>query len=173
VTRLVVEEWLRGERVGSEITAIARGLGGSCDYGFDQGIRYLVHASKRPDGTWSVSLCGGTAPLEQATDDLKYIRDVVAHPGRGTVTGIAILNIDEGERQLSRAIADAPVVLRSSREERTTRTDKEGSFRFDAVPAGDYTITVEAPAAYQPVKPKRIAVGKDACAHHSLFTIRR
>ena len=89
------------------------------------------------------------------------------------MTGIAILNIDQGERKLSKSIADARVVLRASREERTTRTDKEGKFRFEAVPAGDYTIIVEAPAAYQPVKPKRIAVGKDACALHSIFTTRR
>ncbi len=173
VARFVVEEWLRGEKVGSEITTISRGIGGSCDYGFDQGTRYLVHASRRPDGTWSVSLCGGTAPIEQAADDLKYIRDALAHPGPGTVTGMAILNIDQGERKLSRPIGDARVVLQSSRQEWTTRTDKEGSYRFEAVPPGDYTLMVEAPTGHQPIKPKRIAVGKDACAHHSLFTIKR
>lgn len=173
VTRFVVEEWLRGERVGSEITTVSRGIGGSCDYGFDQGTRYLVHASRRAGNEWSVFLCGGTAPLEQATADLTYIRDALAHRGPGTVTGIAILNLEQGERRLSRPIADARVVLRSSREDRTTRTDKEGKFRFEAVPAGDYTMTVEAPAAYQPVTPKRIAVGKDACAYHSLFTVPR
>jgi hypothetical protein len=173
-TRFVVEEWLRGEKVGSELTTISRGIGGSCDYGlFDQGTRYLVHANKRPDGTWGVFLCGGTALLAQATNDLKYIRESLAHPGPGNVRGIAILNIDQGERKLSRPVADARVVLRSSSEEKTTRTDKEGIFRFEAVPAGDYTLMVEATAASQAVKPKRIAVGRDACAHQSLFTIRR
>ncbi len=172
VTRFVVEEWLRGERLGAELTTFSYGVGGSCDYGFDQGTRYLVHASRRADATWSVSLCGGTAPLAQATDDLKYIRDALAHPGPGTVMGMAILNIDQGERKVSRPISDARVVLRSSREERTARTDKEGSFRFEAVPAGESTLTVEAPAAHQPIRPKRIAVGKDACAQ-LFFTIER
>ena len=141
VTRFVVEEWLRGERVGAELTTFSCGIGGSCDYGFEQGTRYLVHASRRADATWSVSLCGGTAPLAQATDDLKYIRDALAHPGPGTVTGIAILNIDQGERKLSRSIADARVVLRSSREERTTRTDKEGNFRVRGCAGRGYTLT--------------------------------
>ena len=70
MTRFVVEEWLRGERVGPGITTVSRGIGGSCDYGFDQGTRYLVHANRRPDGEWNVFLCGGTAPLAQATADL-------------------------------------------------------------------------------------------------------
>ncbi len=76
VTRLVVEEWLRGARFQGEVTTYSYGVGGSCDFGFKQGSRYLVHATKDADGAWKVSLCGGTGLLDQSEGPLRV------HPGR-------------------------------------------------------------------------------------------
>ncbi len=114
--RIVVEEWLRGQRVGSELTIFSYGVGGSCDYGFEEGTRYLVHATKRQAGTWGVSLCGGTAPIAQATADLKYIHDALEHPGEGALSGNAFIDIDPGEGvRTGPPISNARLVLRSSR----------------------------------------------------------
>ncbi len=172
--RLVVDEWLRGQRAGSELTILSYGVGGSCDFGFDEGTRYLVHATKRA-GRWAVSLCGGTAPVAEATADLKYIRDALAHPGDGTLSGSAFVDIDPGEGvKTGPPIANARLLLRSSSgRELTTQTGKEGNYRFEAVPAGEYALVVQLPSGHEPVPPKRIVVGRGACLRHVFWTMKR
>jgi hypothetical protein len=172
--RIVVDEWLRGQRVGAELTIFSYGVGASCDYGFTEGTRYLVHATKRPAGTWGASLCGGTAPVAEATADLKYIRDALEHSGDGTLSGYAFVDINPREGvQTGPPISDARLVLRSSRGELTARTGKEGNYRFEAVPAGEYTLVVELPPGHKPVPPKRIVMGKGACLRHVFWTVKR
>lgn len=172
--RFVVDEWLRGQRVGSELTIFSYGVGGSCDYGFAEGTRYLVYATKRPEGTWRAFLCSGTAPLERATADLKYIRDALEHPGEGALSGNAFIDIDPGEGVRSGPpISNARLFLRSSRRKLTTQTSKEGNYYFEAVPAGEYTLVVELPSGHEPVSPKRIVVGKGACVRHVFWTLKR
>jgi len=173
--RFVVDEWLRGQRAGSALTIFSYGVGGSCDYGFEEGTRYLVHATKRAAGTWGASLCGGTAPVAEAAADLKYIRDALAHPGDGTLWGNAFVDLDPGEVvKGGPPIANARLVLRSSSgRELTTQTGKEGNYRFEAVPAGEYTLVVQLPSDHNPVPPKRIVVGKGACLQHVFWTVRR
>ncbi len=174
VTRFVVEEWLRGERVGAEMTTTSYGVGGSCDYGFQQGVKYLVHASKRADGSWSVFLCGGTAPIEQAADALRYIRAALAHPGEGRLSGFAFVDIDPGTGVKSGpSISNVRLVLRGANRELMTRTGPDGTYRFEAVPPGDFILTVELPPDYTPVPPKHLAIGKDACVNHNFWTTKR
>ena len=174
VTRLVVEEWLRGARIQGELTTYSYGVGGSCDFGFKEGSRYLVHATKDADGAWKVSLCGGTDLLDQSEGPLKYIRDALAHPGEGTLSGFAFVDIDPGKGVKSGpAISNVRLVLRGSNRELTTRTDLKGTYRFEMVPPGDYTLTVELPRDYTPVPPKHVAIGKGACGNHIFWTTKR
>ena len=164
MTRLIVEEWLRGERVGAAMTTTSYGVGGSCDYGFRQGVRYLVYSSRRADGTWSVSLCGGTAPSEQADDDLKYIRDALAHPGDGTFSVHSFVDIDPGEGvKAGPPPAGARLLLRARVVSCVALFEQNGTYRFGAVPAGEYTLTVELSSDYTPVSPRHVVIGKGAC----------
>jgi hypothetical protein len=164
VTRLVVEEWLRGERVGAELTTTSYGVGGSCEYGFQQGVRYLVHSSRRADRTWSVFLCGGTAPIEQAAGDLKYIRDALAHTGDGTFSVHSFVDIDPGKAvKAGPPPVGARLVLRTPGRELRGAIEQNGTYRFGAVPAGEYTLTVELPSDYTPVPPSHVVIGKGAC----------
>ncbi|MBX6751268.1 MAG: hypothetical protein IRY85_16655 [Micromonosporaceae bacterium] len=39
----------------------------TCGYPFVAGQRYLVHADRRTDGTWTTSLCDGNQPVDAAT----------------------------------------------------------------------------------------------------------
>ena len=174
VTRLVVEEWLRGERVGAEMTTTSYGVGGSCEFGFKQGSRYLVHATKDADGAWKVSLCGGTGLLDQSDVPLNYIRAALAHPGDGTLSGLAFVDIDPGKGVKSgESISNVRLVLRGSNRELTTRTDRDGTYRFGAVPHGEYVLTVELPPDYTPVPPKHVAIGTGACVNHVFWTTKR
>ena len=70
-SRFEVEESFRGP-TGGVIEIVGRGIGGSCAYGFVQGTRYLVFARRAPDGTWSASMCGSTAPLTEAGEAITF-----------------------------------------------------------------------------------------------------
>src|ERR1700730_16784682 len=59
--QFAVEEWLRGERVGEQVTLITEGVGVSCDYKFESGVRYIVFASRSADGSYKGSCA--TTPL--------------------------------------------------------------------------------------------------------------
>ena len=72
--RFRVEETFRGP-AGGVVEIVARGIGGSCDYAFVNGTRYLVFARRARDGAWSAIFCDPTAPLNQAADALAYARD--------------------------------------------------------------------------------------------------
>lgn len=50
--------------------------GGDCGYNFQQGKQYLVYASHSPDGDLYASICLRTAALENAGEDLEYLRTV-------------------------------------------------------------------------------------------------
>jgi hypothetical protein len=172
--QLVVEEWLRGLRVGNEIAVFSKGVGGSCDYGFQQGTRYLVYARRRPEGAWGVSLCSGTGPVDRATADLAAIKDALKHPGEGTLSGHAFTDLDPGPGLKSGPpISNMRLLLRSSSRDLATRTDNDGNYRFAAVPAGEYTLVVEPPPDHHPVPPKRIELGKGACARHYFSATKR
>ena len=133
-----------------------------------------MHATKDADGAWKVSLCGGTGLLDQSEGPLKYIRDALAHPGEGTLSGFAFVDIDPGTGVKSGpAISNVRLVLRGSNRELTTRTDLKGTYRFEMVPPGDYTLTVELPRDYTPVPPKHVAIGKGACGNHFFWTTKR
>jgi hypothetical protein len=75
-----VDEWLRGDRIGPQLVIVSRGVGGSCDYGFEEGTRYVVYATRGPRPEWRAGLCSSTSPIDRAAADLEYIRDALAHP---------------------------------------------------------------------------------------------
>ena len=81
-SRFEVEESFRGP-TGGVIGIVGRGIGGSCAYGFVQGTRYLVFARRAPDGTWSASMCGSTAPLTQAGEAITFGRSIARDRNRG------------------------------------------------------------------------------------------
>ena len=70
--RFRIEESFRGP--GGVIQIVAMGIGGSCAYAFQDGIRYLVFARRVQDGTWRANFCDPTAPLNEARDALDYAR---------------------------------------------------------------------------------------------------
>ena len=175
VAQFVVEEWLRGEKVGRAVAISSYGVGGSCDYGFEDRTKYLVHAWKRPDGTWGAGLCGGTIPIAEGGAALAYIREALARPGPGSLSGNAFTDIDPTKTGVRSGppLTDARLFLRGSAIERMTRPDKDGNYRFADVPAGDYSLIVDLPAGYVAIPPKRVAIGKDSCVRHSFHTERR
>jgi hypothetical protein len=75
--RFRVEEHFRGP-AARVVEIVARGIGGSCAYAFLEGTRYLVFARRARDGTWSAFFCDPSAPVDQAGEDLTYVRRMAA-----------------------------------------------------------------------------------------------
>ena len=164
-TKFVIEEWLRGDRVGPTVSLFAHGLGGSCDIGFEQGVRYLVYAEKRQNG-WGALMCGGSASLEDSSSALKYIRHALSREGEGTVSGEAFeIRQPYSPLEVTR-FADLVVTLRSDTRELTAITDRNGAYKFDRVPAGEYTISIDLSSRGTSLPSKRIAIGTGACLRH-------
>ena len=165
-----VDEWLRGEQIGPEVTLRSEGIGFSCDYDFEPGVKYLVMASRRK-GTWMAFGCGGTRPFPQASSSLDEIHKALRSRGTGTVSGEVFFDAYPDERVGGdRPIVGASVRLQSTRSSLGTVTNASGEFRFARVPPGDYELVVGVPKNATAVLPQRLIVGPDACLRRYFFS---
>ena len=169
-TQFTVDEWLRGEQLGLQVTLRSEGIGISCDYDFEAGVKYLVMASRR-NGTWMAFGCGGTRPFPQASSTLDEIHQALRSRDTGTVSGEVFFDAYPDERVGGDTpIVGAPVQLRSARNGFTTVTDAKGGFRFVGVPPGEYELAVRVPPKATAVPPQRLVVGPNACLTRYFFS---
>ena len=170
-----VEKWLRGEKVKTDVTIVSRGVGGSCDYDFDQ-TQYLVFAYKTPDGSWKARLCGGTARLdsEYGRQTLREINEVLGSRASGQVSGSVAFDDNQTELVFpGRPMAATTVRLRNEARVFTAKTDSRGDFQFSRVPPGSYVLVAELPPNAAPVPPIQVVVGAKACVRRYIFPERR
>ena len=137
VARVQVEEAFKGVKE-SELTF--HSYGSSCDLLFTEGQRWLFYASyDKEQKTWFVGACGRTTWVEQAGDDLLYLR---ALPGAAEKTRIAGEIWNRGD---SKPLMGVKVKLIGERETHEVFTDKNGVYEMYGLPAGKYVITVQTP----------------------------
>jgi hypothetical protein len=172
-TEFVVEEWLRGERVDAKVTLHAEGIGGSCDYGFTQGVKYLVMANRR--GTaWTARLCGGTSPFPGAETAVDEIRAALRSRAPGSVSGEVFFDDFPDDRVGGTVpIVGAVLTLRSANGQIAVSTDKKGAYSLARVPPGIYELAVKLPPNATPVPSQRVVVGANACVRRYFFSDRR
>jgi len=168
--QFAVEEWVRGERVDQQVTLVSQGVGFSCDYDFNAGVRYLVLASRDANGRWKAGLCGGTLEFPRASSVLEEMHDALRSPAIGAVSGAVSFDRFPDERvSFGQPIVKAPVMLEAPGQRLTTTTDEKGGFLFDRVPSGEYALTVTVPTNATPVRPVRVVVGPRACVKRYIF----
>lgn len=129
-----VEETFRGQVQG---TVMVSG-GGVCGAIFEQGKKYLVYANGQ--APLSAGLCGRTRLLEQAGEDLAYLRHLPKRT-KAVVDGTVRIDADEDRERAPRA----NVTLRVQGTPITARTDPQGRFHLE-LPVGHYTLDVDDPA---------------------------
>jgi hypothetical protein len=174
-TRFVVERSYRGPDMRT-IEIVSHGLGGSCDFGFHEGVDYLVFAQRDPVVGWKASLCGGTSPVRKAAEDLRFIKSI----GDGSVKGgtfhgsAAIVEPDKkGRLHPTGSLSGVTVTIMNDAHRFTQDTSLFGTFEFRDVPPGKYTVTVRVPPAFSSVAPAEIEIkGPGACALHSFLATR-
>ena len=153
-----ISEKLKGTSNASETVE----GGGMCGTVFQKGKTYVVYASG--SGTkLSSSLCGRTALVDRAKEDVLYARSsgkrttallegvVAVHDTRGTIT------------------RRAGVDVRVRETKQNARTDKTGRYKLALAP-GKYTLDVVDPKARVPLDANEIVTLDDAaaCAHRDI-----
>lgn len=116
---------------------------GNCSPGFEVGTtEYLIFANEQ-EGQWSTSICSGTLPVEEAEDQLEYLRRYPAASPTARVIG----QVDRFEYSPSTGRSNrlpapgASVTVRNSEREWDTNTDANGNFELKDLPPGDYSIS--------------------------------
>jgi hypothetical protein len=129
--------------------------GGDCGFDFKQGERYVVYASRHPDGALSTGICSRTrkASDAEAAEDLRYIASVPA-AGRGAqVTGV----VKHTERDTSKpqggaveygTVQDVQVLVRGSAGVFSAMSGADGTYAIKGVPVGAYDFEVLPPPKF-------------------------
>jgi hypothetical protein len=135
-----VTEGLLGMEGRGKQVEIRTGMGGGdCGYAFQQGERYVVYADQDKDGLLVTGICSRTAPVDGAQEDLAYLRTLPDHGQTGYVYGVAGDVEAKGART---GIPGAAVTLTGPGKSSRMTTGDDGSFRFDGLPPGKYSVSV-------------------------------
>ena len=144
-----VAEPFRG--VAAAMLSVRTGTGGGdCGYAFQQGQSYLVYAHQMPNGEFSTGICSRTRRLDEAGDDLAYLRSFSSKPAfTGRVLALAKFYAATSKGEWTappRAFEGAKLQLRGADGVvRTATSSRDGDVEI-AVPAGTYDVSVEVPA---------------------------
>lgn len=147
VTLFRVEESFFGVKGRTEIEVA--GTMTTCDVNFKDGERYVVFASwNAKQGRLFTTICDGTGTLDRKREEIKYLRSPAAKkPGvvfSGTVRQEKFDSQTGQYKILNRP--GVSVFLENEKSRFVARTDRQGKFRMEGIPAGRYTIRTDPPS---------------------------
>jgi hypothetical protein len=112
------------------------------------GRRYLFYARRDAQGRLWAQACGRTLRLEEATADIAHLDDERTRAG-GSVFGGVVLDGTDGSRTQPSGVV---IILEGPGHVRQTRTTNHiGSFSFDGLAPGPYSVRVEANTSFSVV----------------------
>lgn len=145
LVRFEVREAFKGVQPG-EIEVVTGAGGGDCGYDFREGRTYLVYAHRnQATGQLGAGICSRTAPVEEAGEDLEYLRGPFVQPSelgriRGTVTRHDPPPPLASNQPARRApFPGAEIRLEGYARTYTTTSADDGSYEF-RVPVGEYRL---------------------------------
>ena len=120
----------------------------ACGYSFQHGKRYFVYAHRNSDGKLTEFLCGSTVPLESATRDLAYAREI-ARGEKGVRIAGAVVTYQRPGLLLERnriPVAGVDVWLeQGDRMVSKTVTNGDGQYEFRGIDVGTYRVRLGLP----------------------------
>lgn len=147
-TTMQVEKVFKGTlKVGEEIK-FAQG-GSSCSGGFSEkdigteSLFYLYSQEKQPK-FWHLSVCGRSAPIKYATDDLLYLNNIAKVRGKTRISGTL------GRfRSSDFSFAGRAIRIIGATKTYQAKTDQDGVYEIYGLPPGKYLIEPESPKGWK------------------------
>lgn len=115
----------------------------TCDYTFETGKTYLVFASRDPDGKWSTYACSHTDLLENAGEDLAYLRRTKKISGSTLKGTVRRISYDRQYLWSQRGMSKVSVFLVSAANKYRAVTNARGNFELRNLAGGQYRIYTE------------------------------
>lgn len=148
--RFSVAENFRGPAIsGQEIMVYTGNGGGDCGYPFTVGTSYLVYAFVSKDEL-NTGICMPTSPAVMAAAVIRQLRTLKKGSDVDDLFGMigtAPRGVGYDDLVETKALADIRVrVIGSRGPERSTTTDRDGVYSFQALPSDTYRVEVDVPA---------------------------
>jgi hypothetical protein len=145
--RLSVDSAFRGV-TGSEVELTTGLGGGDCGFGFVKAQQYLVYAYER-GGKLSTGICSRTRNISRAAEDLNYIRGLAkAKPGATIIGKVIRRQPKENGGYENLPLAGVKIII-NGEPMRELKSDVNGQFRIEGLPAGSYEVKVSVPKELQ------------------------
>jgi hypothetical protein len=135
---------------GKTASVLTSGSGPACGYGFTQGERYLVYASKGTAGLVT-GICSRTRKLSEAREDLEFLKTLAAQT---TQTARIFGTVKHWERDLSTGqpqahgpMPDVRITAQGSASTFDARSNARGEYEV-TLPPGKYQITASPPSGF-------------------------
>jgi hypothetical protein len=178
VTFQVAENFNGGS---SRTIEVATGFGGGdCGFPFRKGHEYLVYASHSPgSSSLQAGICSRTAPAESAAEDLAYLRSLVkgGPPSRvyGFVTGYSpLVGIElRHSEKAPQPLSNVPIRLESDTASRRTVTGSEGSYTFDGITEGNFSLSADMPGNLGGGEIRTVILRAHACSEQNFVAVER
>jgi len=143
--------------------------GGDCGYDFKVGQSYLVYAHREKDSqTLVATICSRTRPLDEASEDLAYIRSLPSAPPGATIHGPVQgfrRTLEAGGVERLGPLSGVRIELASDGVRQETQTDAFGEYRFEHLPPGKYSVQMLAPEGLAPARTEQqVEVFDKGCA---------
>jgi len=149
-----VEESFKGVKA-SEM--IFRSNGSSCDPQYKEGQRWLLYAYfNKQNKAWQIQACDRSTLIENAPDDLSYLRNLPSSAQKTRISG-------EIREHLDNPLMGIKVKVTDGRKVYETFTDKNGVYELVGLPAGTYSIQPEVPSTLKlefPIPAGRVELNK-------------
>jgi hypothetical protein len=140
-----------------EIDVLTDAGGGDCGFAFLVGKQYLVDANMGEDKQLHAGVCSFTNGVEDAGAELHILRQARTGQRPPSLAGV-IRKIERNFRGITgrhppKGLGGVIVTIRSQGEQQRppftleTRSDSEGVYTFDNLPAGEYRVQAEVPSA--------------------------
>ncbi len=133
----------------SQITVWTAGSGPACGYRFTLNRDYIVYAYRRKEGRLTTGTCSRTAPVERATADLEFARNI-ASGGQPLGRIEVVVNLWSPRSSLwsptgssLRPLPGVTITLRRGEESFSGSTDRAGRFTKSGLQPGTYQAEVK------------------------------